>query len=148
MIYNVLSALGVWQAIVSKLSIQKMCCVRLQNRLDSSQNRLDCDKNWLDSAQNRLNWKNRLDFEKNRLDCDKNRLKIDLIVINRLDWNNRLDSAQNQLDCDKSRLDSAQNRLRGRIDSIAEGSTQLLKDWLEQGRISKYWVEHGTRSSR
>ena len=43
---------------VSKLSIQKLCCVRLQNRLDCDKNRLDCDKN-------------RLDCDKNRLDCGK-----------------------------------------------------------------------------
>ena len=40
---------------VSKLSIQKLCCARLPNRLD-------CDKN-------RLDWKNWLDCDKNRLGC-------------------------------------------------------------------------------
>ena len=55
---------------VSKLSIQRLCCVRLQNRLDSAKNhsivlRIDSIviqidsiviKNRLDCAQNRLNW--------------------------------------------------------------------------------------------
>ena len=68
---------------VSKLSIQKMCCARLQNRLDCDKNRLDCAKNRLDCDKNRLDCdRNRLDCVQNRLDCDEpTRLKkIDLIV--------------------------------------------------------------------
>ena len=43
---------------VSKLSIQKMCRVRLQNRLDRDGNRLNCVQN-------------RVDCDRNRLDCDE-----------------------------------------------------------------------------
>ena len=39
---------GYGKPFVSKLSIRKLCCVRLQNRLDCAQNRLDCDKNRLE----------------------------------------------------------------------------------------------------
>ena len=76
---------------VSKLSIQKLCCARLQNRLDCDKNQLDwknwldCDKNWLDCDKNWLHWKNRLDCDKNWLDCAQN----------------RLDCNKNRLDCDK-----------------------------------------------
>ena len=50
--------------LVSKLAIQRMCCVHLQNRL------VTCAQNWLDYDKNRLNCnENRLHCSQKRLNC-------------------------------------------------------------------------------
>ena len=137
---------------VSKLSIQKMCYVRLQNRLDSAQNRLDCDrnrlhcnKNWLDCDLIEKNW---LDCTQNQLDCDKKLtpflprstpLSTPLTQSKKtqLDANYRLDCVpRSNLNLPCSSKPSTIESILATIEAILQQSSRSFSNWVDPSAIA------------